>query len=199
MLQESSDLENLIKLFAKLPSFGPRSAKRAVLHLLNNKSSAMQPLIASMQKVERNITNCSICGNLDSAKICSICTNKSRDDNIICVVEDVADLWALEKGGIFKGKYHILGGVLCAINGKGPEDLNISSLMERIQKHKPQEIILATNSTMEGQTTAYYLLELLKEFDIKVSKLTSGIPIGSELDYLDDGTLEIAFKTRGGF
>lgn len=199
MLQENSNLETLIKLFSKLPSLGPRSARRIVLHLLNNKDNAMLPLINSLKATLETIKHCQICGNLDSAEICNVCTNKNRDDNLICVVEEVSDVWAIEKGGIFNGKYHVLGGVLSAINGKGPADLNIEKLISRIKQNQPKEIILATNSTIEGQTTAYYLLEILKEFDLKISKLASGIPIGSELDYLDEGTLSIAFKTRGNF
>ncbi len=199
MLQENSDLQNLIKLFSKLPSLGQRSARRIVLHLLNNKDNAMLPLIDSLQSTLKTTKHCQICGNLDSFDVCAICQNQARDNNLICVVEEVSDLWAIEKSGIFNGKYHILGGVLSAINGKGPADLNIEKLINRIQDNKPKEIILATNSTMEGQTTAYYLVELLKEFDIKISKLTAGIPVGSELDYLDEGTLGIAFKTRGIF
>ena len=163
----------------------------------------MLPLINSLQETLKTTKHCQICGNLDSFEICTICKNQSRDNNLICVVEEVSDLWAIEKSGIFNGKYHILGGVLSAINGKGPADLNIEQLINRIKNAqpdgKPKEIILATNSTMEGQTTAYYLVELLKEFNIKISKLTAGIPIGSELDYLDEGTLGIAFKTRGLF
>ena len=199
MFQENNHLENLIKLFSKLPSLGPRSARRIVLHLLNNKDSAMYPLIDSLKSTAQNIRHCEICGNLDSSQICKICSNKNRDDNLICVVEEVSDLWAIEKSGVFAGKYHILGGVLSAINGKGPNDLNIENLVARVKENKPREIILATNSTMEGQTTAYYIVELLKEFEVKISKLTAGIPIGSELDYLDEGTLGVAFKTRGNF
>jgi len=212
MLQQNNNLENLIKLFSKLPSLGQKSATRIVLHLLNSKDNVMLPLINSLQATCETIKHCQICGNLDDFEICKICNNKNRDDNLICVVEEVADLWAIEKSGVFSGKYHILGGVLSAINGKGPKDLNIDNLVVRIrqnqarqseaQNSKAIEIILATNSTMEGQTTAYYLAEILKEFagdNLKISKLTAGIPIGSELDYLDDGTLSIAFKTRGRF
>ena len=199
MFQKHNNLENLIRLFSKLPSFGRRSAERIVLYLLNNKDDMMLPLLNSLQTTIDTVKHCQICNNLDSAKICSICSNQKRDNNLICVVEEVADLWAIEKSGIFNGKYHILGGVLSAINGIGPENLNIENLIIRVKENKPQEIILATNSTMEGQTTAYYLVETLKEFNIKTSKLTAGIPIGSELDYLDDGTLGIAFKTRSKF
>ncbi|MFT6106931.1 MAG: recombination protein RecR [Rickettsiales bacterium] len=199
MLHENNDLQNLIKLFSKLPSLGTRSARRIVLDLLNNKDAKMLPLIESLDSTLKTTKHCQVCGNLDSFEICSICSNASRDDGLICVVEEVSDLWAIEKSGIFNGKYHVLGGVLSAINGKGPADLNIDKLVDRVRVDGPKEIILATNSTMEGQTTAYYLVEMLKEFDLKISKLTAGIPIGSELDYLDEGTLGIAFKTRGGF
>ena len=203
MFQENSDLQNLIKLFSKLPSLGQRSARRIALHLLSNKDNVMLPLIDSLDLTLKTTKHCQICDNLDSSEICSICNNQARDSSLICVVEEVSDLWAIEKSGIFNGKYHILGGVLSAINGKGPEDLNIEKLINRVKETRPKEIILATNSTMEGQTTAYYLVESLKEFttefNLKISKLTAGIPVGSELDYLDDGTLGIAFKTRGIF
>jgi recombination protein RecR len=170
---------------------------------LNNKDSKMLPLIESLESTLKNTKHCVNCGNLDSFEICSICRNTSRDNGLICVIEEVSDLWAIEKSGIFNGKYHILGGVLSAINGVGPADLKIDRLISRIKDEKPKEIIIATNSTMEGQTTAYYLVEMLKEFakefDLKISKLTAGIPVGSELDYLDEGTLGIAFNTRGKF
>lgn len=198
-MTNNNDLQNLIKLISKLPSLGTRSARRIALHLLNHKENVMEPLIESLGTTLKTTKHCQVCGNLDSAEICGICENHGRDNGLICVVEEVSDLWAIEKSGIFNGKYHVLGGVLSAINGKGPDDLNIKKLIERIKINKPKEIILATNSTMEGQTTAYYLVEMLKEFDVKISKLTSGIPIGSELDYLDEGTLGIAFKTRGNF
>jgi recombination protein RecR len=152
-----------------------------------------------MQGALEGVKDCEICGNLDSKNICNICSNTKRNDDSLCIVEEVSDLWAIEKSAVFNGKYHILGGVLSAINGKGPSDLNIEKLIIRIKNNPPKEIILATNSTIEGQTTAYYLLEILKEFNLKISKLTSGIPVGSELDYMDEGTLGIAFKTRGDF
>ncbi len=199
MTSQNNDLQTLIKLISKLPSLGQRSARRIALHLLNHRENVMEPLINSLQTTLKTTKHCKVCGNLDSSDICGVCQNQARDNGVICVVEEVSDLWAIEKSGIFNGKYHVLGGVLSAINGKGPADLNIEKLVERIKENKPKEIILATNSTMEGQTTAYYLVELLKEFDVKVSKLTAGIPVGSELDYLDEGTLGIAFKTRGEF
>lgn len=194
-----NDLQNLIKLISKLPSLGQRSARKIALDLLENKDSKMLPLIESLKLTLQNTKHCQICGNLDSSEICGICSNASRDDNVICIIPDVADLWTIEKSAVFNGKYHILGGILSAINGVGPADLNIEKLIQRIKKNPPKEVILAINSTMDGQTTSYYLQDLLKEFEIKISKLTSGIPIGSELDYLDEGTLGIAFKTRGEF
>lgn len=164
----------------------------------------MIPLTESLKSVKENVKNCQTCGNLDVNDICEICQNPKRDDSLICIVEEVSDLWAVEKAQIFNGKYHILGGTLSAMAGVGPEDLNLSSLTNRLkydiaQDKKIKEIIIATNPTIDGQTTAYYLLELLKEFDIKLSKLAHGIPIGGELDYLDEGTLDIALKTRSDF
>lgn len=197
--EKENDLKNLIKLFAKLPSLGPRSARRAVLHLLDNRDRVMLPLIKAMQSVVENVKYCQNCGNWDTGEICVICLDGKRDSAVICVVETVADLWAIEKGEVFLGKYHVLGGTLSAIAGKGPDDLNIDKLLIRIKKDQVREVILATNSTIDGQTTAYYLAELLKDFDLKISKLASGIPVGSELDYLDEGTLGIAFKLRNNF
>jgi recombination protein RecR len=198
-MHKENDLDSLIKLFSKLPSLGPRSARRIVLHLINNRQNIMFPLIESMKLAIDTIKNCEVCGNLDSKNICAICSNTNRSNGLLCVVEEVSDLWAMEKGGIFSGKYHVLGGTLSAINGKGPEDLNIDKLFSRIKDENIEEVIMATNSTIEGQTTAYYILEILKELNVKVSKLAHGIPIGSELDYLDEGTLGIAFKLRSSF
>ena len=198
-MNNQNHLEYLIKLFSRLPSLGPRSARRIVLHLVNNQNNLMNPLIEAMDLVIKNIKHCKSCGNLDSNDICSICTDSKRDDSLICVVEEIADLWAIEKSAVFRGKYHVLGGVLSAINGKGPEDLNLNNLLNKVQNQQVNEIILATNPTIDGQTTAYYLAELLKEYNIKISKLANGIPIGSELDYLDEGTLNIAFKSRNDF
>ena len=206
-MNQINHLENLIRLLSRLPSLGPRSARRLALHLLGNRNNIMSPLIESMNLAIKNVKICQICGNLDSANICSICLDQSRNSELLCVVEDIADLWAIERNKninighsrIFEGKYHILGGTLCAISGKGPEDLNIKQLVLRIKNDEIKEVILAINPTIEGQTTAYYLAEILKEFNIKISKLAYGIPIGSELDYLDEGTLGIAFKTRNDF
>jgi len=197
---QENQLDNFIKLLSKLPSFGPRSARRIALHLIKNKEKIMIPLIESMSLVNQEIKNCQNCGNLDISEICKICQDQKRQDNIICVIEDVSDLWAIEKADIFNGKYHVLGGTLSAMSGVSPNDLNINSLIAKLQENKNiKEIIIATNPTMDGQTTAYYLLELLKEFNLKISKLAHGIPIGGELDYLDEGTLDIALKTRSEF
>jgi len=198
-MHKENDLDLLIRMFSKLPGLGPRSARRVVLHLISNQKLIMLPLIEGMNLVKNNIKNCHICGNFDSHEICSVCSNQNRKNGIICVVEEVSDLWAIEKSGFFSGRYHILGGTLSAISGKGPENLSIDKLLSRIKEEEINEVILATNATIDGQTTAYYLAESLKEFEVKISKLAHGIPIGSELDYLDEGTLNIAFKLRNDF
>lgn len=192
-----SNLEALINLFAKLPSLGPRSAKRLVLHLLKNKDNMLKPLIHSLGEVEASVRQCEVCGNLTTSNQCRICSDVTRQSNILCIVEDISDLWAVERGKIFKGVYHILGGTLSVTDGIGPEELNLANLVKRIVDDAVTEVILATNATVEGQTTAYYIAELLKDFpEVKISRLAHGIPMGSELDYLDEGTLDIAFKTR---
>jgi recombination protein RecR len=197
---QENDLDNLIKIISKLPSLGPRSARRIALHLIDNKQGIMLPLMESIILVHKNIKNCKSCGNLDVTDICNICQNPKRTSDIICVVEEVSDLWAIEKAKIFNGKYHVLGGTLSAMSGKGPEDLNINSLVQNLESNKEvKEIIIATNPTIDGQTTAYYLLEVLKDCNLKISKLAHGIPIGGELDYLDEGTLDIALKSRSNF
>jgi recombination protein RecR len=193
------NLNNLIKKFSKLPGLGPRSARRFVLHLLQNKDTLMSSLIDEMTLVKNQTKKCNICGNLDLTEICSICTDLKRDGKLLCIVEDVSDIWALERNNIFNGKYHILGGVLSAILGKTPSDLNIESLVERVKSGNIEEVIIAINPTIDGITTSYYLSEILQEFDVKISKLANGIPIGSELDYLDEGTINIAFKAREKF
>ena len=195
-----NDIDNLIKIISKLPSMGPRSARRMALYLIKNKEKVMNPLIKSLNSVSENVKNCQICGNLSVNDVCDICCDSKRSDSIICLVEDVSDLWTMEKAGVFNGKYHVLGGVLSAMLGKGPDDLNINSLITRLKNnHDIKEVIIATNPTIDGQTTSYYLLEVLKEFDIKVSKLAHGIPIGGEINYLDEGTLDIALKLRSNF
>lgn len=195
---EKSLIENLSKIISKLPGLGPRIAKRIVLNLANNKEKSLLPLIASLQALNDRIHNCEICGNLDEGDICAICLNNNRDQSIICIVEEVADLWAIERAENYKGRYHILGGNLSAISGKTVEDLNLEKLFARL-KEDVKEVIIATSATIDGQTTAHFIAESLKDFDVKISRLAYGIPVGSELDYLDEGTISIAFKTRSEF
>ena len=193
-------ITDLIKIFSKLPSLGPRSAKRIVLHLLNNKENIMQPLISAMQDGYDKIKKCPICGNLTTENICEICSDTTRNNEILCIVENVADLWAIESTMIYKGQYHILGGNLSASEGRGPEDLNMESLIEKLKNNKNiKEVIIATNPTIEGQTTAFYIADLLKDFNIKITKPAYGIPLGSEFNYLDESTLDIAFKDKKEF
>lgn len=190
------EIEQLIQLLAKLPAFGPRSARRAVLHLLNKKESHFTPLMAAMKNVYDKIVICPICGNMDTRAPCSICSDTKRNQAQICVVRDVADLWALERAGAFKGCYHVLGGVLSALDGVGPDELHVQELLDKVAGGGIEEIILALPATVEGQTTAHYLADRLEGYPVKLSALSRGVPIGGELDYLDDGTLQMAFKTR---
>jgi recombination protein RecR len=192
-------IENLSKIIAKLPGMGPRIAKRIVLNLANNKEKTLLPLIENLQALNDKIHNCEICGNLDEGKICAICSNNGRDNSVICVIEEVADLWAIERAENYHGKYHVLGGNLSAISGKTIEDLNLENLYLRLKEGNTKEVIIATSATIDGQTTAHFLAENLKEFSVKTTRLAHGIPVGSELDYLDEGTISIAFKTRSEF
>ena len=193
---EKDLLEILIRKLSKLPGLGPRSARRIIFHLLKNKSEYLNPLINDLILVKEKIINCEICGNLDFKPKCSICRDEYRIDNLICVVENVPDLWALERSGTYNGKYHILGGVLSAIDGINPSSLNISSLENRINLSDKTEIILAISATLDGQTTAHYLSKLLNKKGNKITRLAHGVPIGGELDYLDDGTITQALKGR---
>ncbi|MDW3205758.1 MAG: recombination mediator RecR [Alphaproteobacteria bacterium] len=191
------EIERVIQLLARLPGLGPRSARRAALLLIRRKESLMQPLAMALAEAAEKIRTCRSCGNLDTAETCSICRDPVRDDGTICVVEQVADLWALERTGIFRGRYHVLGGVLSAIDGVGPEDLNIATLLDRVGPDRSvTEVILAMNLTVDGQTTAHYITERLEPSGVKVSRLAHGVPVGGELDYLDDGTLATALKSR---
>jgi recombination protein RecR len=192
-------IENLSKIISRLPGMGPRIAKRIVLNLASNKEKSLIPLISSLQDLNDKIHNCETCGNLDEGKVCAICLNKNRDNSLICVVEEVADLWAIERAENYRGKYHVLGGNLSAMSGKTVEDLNLDSLYSRLKSGEVAEVIIATSATIDGQTTAHFLSETLKDFNLKITRLAYGIPIGSELDYLDEGTINIAFKTRGEF
>src|SRR5260370_22741570 len=189
-----SELDTLIQLLARLPGLGPRSARRAALFLLKRREQMMQPLAAALAAAAAAVRPCASCGNLDTSDPCPICRDPGRDATAICVVEDLADLWALERTGAFRGRYHVLGGTLSALDGVGPEDLNIERLLGRLRPG--QELILALNATVEGQTTAHYLAERLAGRGVNVSRLAQGVPIGGELDYLDDGTLTAALKAR---
>ncbi len=191
-----SEIDTLVHLLAKLPALGPRSARRAVLYLLKKKDSTMAPLITAMQDVYDNVQACPVCGNMDTQVPCAICGDEKRDKTTLCVVQDVSDLWALERSNAFKGVYHVLGGVLSALDGVGPEDLKIASLIGKVQAGGIQEVLLALPATVDGQTTAHYIAESLEGLPVKISRLSHGIPVGGELDYLDDGTLQTAIKTR---
>jgi recombination protein RecR len=188
-----SEIERLIQLLSKLPGLGPRSARRAALALLKKRDTLLEPLSDAMRDAARAIRSCEICGNLDTISPCAICADPRRDGHVLCVVEDVADLWALERAGVFRGRYHVLGGALSALDGVTPEKLNVASLTERVAQGV-DEVILAMNATVEGQTTAHYLMDLLT--GVKVTRLAHGVPVGGELDYLDEGTLSAAFKAR---
>jgi recombination protein RecR len=190
----AAEIERLIQWLGRLPGFGPRSARRAALHMLKRKDALMLPLAQALTDIAGRIHSCTLCGNLDSQEPCAICADPKRDDGIVCVVEDVADLWALERSGAYRGHYHVLGGTLSALDGVKPGDLNIDKLVERAKGAK--EIILATNATVEGQTTSHYLLDRLAGTPAKVTRLAQGVPIGGELHYLDDGTLGAALKAR---
>ena len=195
----NSEIDNLISLLARLPGIGPRSARRMALNFLKKPESLMKPLAESLITTANSIVNCKICGNLDTEEICSICDDKRRDVSTIVVVEEIADLWALERASVHNGMYHVLGGTLSAIDGVGPEDLGINSLIERAKESEVTEIILAMNATIDCQTTAYYITDQLNESGVKISRLAHGVPVGGELDYMDDGTLQTALKSRQPF
>ncbi len=190
------ELDRLIQLLAKLPGLGPRSARRAALYLIKRRESVMEPLAAALKEAAAHIHPCSVCGNLDTSDPCSLCRDPRRDQGTICVVEDVADLWAIERSASFKGVYHVLGGTLSALDGVGPEDLKIEALVERVTRTKAREVILAMNANVEGQTTAHYIADRLAASGALVSRLAHGVPVGGELDYLDEGTLTAALKSR---
>jgi recombination protein RecR len=193
------DIERLVQLLAKLPGLGPRSARRAALALLKKRESLLEPLAAAMTNAAKTIKTCSTCGNLDTANPCVLCCDTRRDPSVICVVEDVGDLWALERAAVFRGRYHVLGGALSALDGVTPERLNLSGLLARARQSGVGEVILAMNATVEGQSTAHYLMDILEPLKLKVSRLALGVPVGGELDYLDEGTLSAAFKARRPF
>jgi recombination protein RecR len=189
-----SELDTLIQLLAKLPGLGPRSARRAALHMIKRRESVMEPLAVALRDAAAAIRSCSVCGNLDTVEPCVICRDPRRDPNLVCVVEDLADLWALERTAAFRGRYHVLGGTLSALDGVGPEDLAIGKLIARLAPG--MELILALNATVDGQTTAHYIADRAAPTGATVSRLAQGVPIGGELDYLDEGTLTAALKAR---
>lgn len=190
------EIDRLVQLLSRLPGLGPRSARRAVLHLLKRRESLMHPLATALTDASERVHACDTCGNLDTANPCGICTDTRRDPKTLCVVEDVADLWALERTVSYKGRYHVLGGTLSALDGVGPDDLRIPELVSRAESASIVEVILATSATVDGQTTAHYVADRLREHGVKVSGLAHGVPVGGELDYLDDGTLSAALRDR---
>lgn len=196
-----SEIETLIQLISKLPGLGPRSARRAALHLIKNKDKLMYPLSTALTNTANAMVTCTTCGNVDTKSPCEICTDEGRDQTTLCIVEDVADLWALERSGMFKGRYHVLGGVLSAIDGVRAQDLNLANLRERCEGLEGDacEVIIATNATAHGQTTAHYITDLLEGLPLQTTRLAQGIPLGGELDYLDEGTLVTALNSRSKF
>lgn len=199
MMNSENIIDNLTNLLSKLPGFGKRSARRAVLHMIKNKQNLMIPLADIIKETANSIVNCELCGNIDVKSPCNICCNPKRDKSVICIIEEVADLWAIERSNNYRGLYHVLGGVLSAIDGVTPEKLNIESLIHNINSNDIAEIIMATSATIDGQTTAYFLTNLINENtdkNIKITRLAQGIPIGGEIDYLDDSTLGAAFNSR---
>jgi recombination protein RecR len=191
-----SEIDRLIELLARLPGLGPRSARRAVLHLIKKREALLLPLAAALAKAAETIRACSRCGNLDTQDPCVICRDERRDPSVLCVVEEVADLWAIERSGAFGGRYHVLGGTLSALDGRGPEQLRVDDLVTRARAPEVEEVILALSATVDGQTTGHYLSERLANSGVTVSRLAHGVPVGGELDYLDDGTLTAALKAR---
>ncbi|ANY20077.1 Recombination protein RecR [Tsuneonella dongtanensis] len=192
----SQEIETLAGALARLPGLGPRSARRAVLWLVKRRETALRQLVSALQEVQDKLVECGTCGNVDTQNPCGICTDPRRDQRSLCVVEDVADLWALDRAKLFTGRYHVLGGRLSALDGVGPEDLSIGILLERVRQGGIDEVVLATNATLEGQTTAHYIAERLEGMPVRITQLAHGLPVGGELDYLDEGTLAQALRAR---
>jgi recombination protein RecR len=192
----SQEIEALSQALARLPGLGPRSARRAVLHLMKRRETALQPLLSALHEVADRLSTCSTCGNVDTSDPCAVCRDPRREDKMLCVVEDVSDLWALDRSRLFPGRFHVLGGRLSALDGVRPEDLTIDQLVRRVSQGGIDEVVLAMNATLEGQTTAHYLAERLEGFPIRLSQLAHGLPVGGELDYLDEGTLAQALRAR---
>jgi recombination protein RecR len=193
------EIERLIQLLARLPGLGPRSARRAALHLMKRKDALLSPLARALAEAAEAVSICTVCGNVDTREPCSVCRNPERDGSVLVVVEDVGDLWALERASATRGRYHVLGGTLSPLDGIGPDQLNIASLASRAREDGVREVILAMNATVEGQTTAHYITDQLAGSGVKVTRLAHGVPVGGELDYLDDGTLAAAMKSRTPF
>ncbi|QDC08252.1 recombination protein RecR [Oceanicola sp. D3] len=196
MAGDQEEIEGLIALMARLPGLGPRSARRAVLQLIKKRGQLLVPLADSMRVVAETARECLRCGNVGTADICTICQSEKRGTGELCVVEDVADLWAMERAGVFKGRYHVLGGVLSALDAVGPEELRIPRLAERVREENITEVILALNATVDGQTTAHYIADQLEDMGVTITSLAQGVPVGGELDYLDDGTIGAALRAR---
>lgn len=193
---KGTEIDKLINQISKLPGLGRKSAQRIALYLLKNREKSLVPFMQSIKEANKKIINCDICGNIDMTSPCSICQNPKRDQQMLCVIEDVSDLWTLERIGFYRGVYHILGGTLSAINGVGINELNISNILRRIKKNNIKEVILALSTTMEGQTTSHVIADKLEHFQIEVTRLAQGIPIGGEVHYLDGNTLSTAFQAR---
>jgi len=193
------EIERLIQLLARLPGLGPRSARRAALFLIKKREMLMTPLAAALQTALEKVEVCRVCGNIDSQNPCTVCTDARRDRGVIVVVADVADLWALERASAINARYHVLGGTLSPLDGVGPQDLSIDALVNRVHAEKPNELILALNATVDGQTTAHYITDLIQDTGVKVTRLAHGVPVGGELDYLDEGTLAAAIRQRTAF
>ncbi|MDB5509292.1 MAG: recR [Hyphomicrobiales bacterium] len=193
------EIQRLIQLLARLPGLGPRSARRAALHLIRKRDELLGPLADAMHVARERIVTCTSCGNVDTSDPCTICRDERRDPTLLLVVETVADLWALERAAAIRAKYHVLGGTLSPLDGVGPKDLNLSSLVERVSGGDVREVILAVNATVDGQTTAHYVTDLLSHLDVRITRLAHGVPVGGELDYLDDGTLAAAIRQRTDF
>ena len=192
----SSEIEALTQALSRLPGLGPRSARRAVLHLVKKRQTALDPLLAALERVSQRLVTCATCGNVDTSDPCAVCADPRRDDRTLCVVEEVADLWALDRARLFPGRFHVLGGRLSALEGVRPEDLAIEPLIARVAAGGIDEVVLAMNATLEGQTTAHYLAERIERFPVRLTQLAHGLPVGGELDYLDEGTLAQALRAR---
>ncbi|MFV1918040.1 recombination mediator RecR [Sphingomonas sp. MJ1 (PH-R8)] len=192
----SPEIEALTQALSRLPGLGPRSARRAVLHLIKKRETALVPLLGALERVSERLSTCSVCGNVDTSDPCAVCADPRRDARALCVVEEVADLWALERSRLFPGRFHVLGGRLSALEGVRPEDLAIERLVARVADGGVDEVVLAMNATLEGQTTAHYLAERIEAYPVRITQLAHGLPVGGELDYLDEGTLAQALRAR---